>query len=435
MQKKVAAVVGVTLAITLIGGCSQLEVRRYTGGNVEGIPYVLPKKTVLLAVEYEVEECSVDRGERLKLTVKKTATATQVVEPGESFYIPYDSIRNFFKDNDITVEAHETSTLKSMTAHSVDKTGEAIKSIVELGIKAASWSTKGPAATSVLSADRIRQLRGQFCRADILQALDEIATLKAKAKPDDGDSAKLVAQRDLLKFKQVSKWTPQKPTDLTKPTTISIEVYPKELLASKWLTPAGLAKLRAGDENLVKNPDANIPTFVTEAKLDLTRPIVADPSLPDTSKGVVFRYPMMALLLVCDGKCPTAANDVTGIVGSADIVVSQLGDYITLPLHNRIFQDQKIELVLSKDGLLEKVGVNSKATAASALQSVNTSLDQIKTYRTAEEEAKEAARTAAANSAKTTAEKATAINQAIASCLAAQKALKEVGGVPVGTCQ
>jgi hypothetical protein len=66
---------------------------------------------------------------------------------------------------------------------------------------------------------------------------------------------------------------------------------------------------------------------------------------------------------------------------------------------------------------------------------LNTNLDQIKTYRTAEEEAKEAARTAAANSAKTTAEKATAINQAIASCLGAQKALKEAGGVPVGSCQ
>lgn len=435
MRKKVGTLAAAMVATAFLASCTQLEVRRYSGGNVEGIPYVLPQKSVLLAVEYEVQECSVDSGERLKLTVKKSAAATQVVEPGESFYIPYASTRNFFKDNDVTVEAHENSTLKSMTAHTVDKIGDAVKSFVELGIKAASWSTKGPAATAGANPERIRQLRQAYCRAEILLPLTEIATINAKGKPDDGDSAKVVAQRELLKFKQVSKWTPQKTTDSTKPTPTSVEVYPKDLLASKWLTAAGLAKLRAGDENLAKNPEVNIPTFVTEAKLELTRPIVADPTLPDPSKGVVLRYPMMALMLVCDGKCPTTPNDVTGVVGSADIVVPQLGDYVTLPLHNRIFQDQKIELALSKDGVLEKIGVNSKATAAAALQSVNTNLDQFKTYRNAEEEAKQAARTASANSAKTAAEKATAINQAIVSCLASQKALKEAGGVPVGTCQ
>jgi hypothetical protein len=81
------------------------------------------------------------------------------------------------------------------------------------------------------------------------------------------------------------------------------------------------------------------------------------------------------------------------------------------------------------------VGINSKATAGAAVENLNSNLDQVKTFRDAREQAKEKARTDAANQSQTLAQKNTAINEAIKSCLDAQKALKDAGGTPVGTCQ
>jgi hypothetical protein len=409
MKKLIALTASLVVAAAFVGGCTQLEVRRFTGGVVEGIPYVLPKKAILVTVNYQVDECSVDENGRLKLSVRKTVSASQVVEPGETFYIPYASIRNFFKDNEVTVEAHDSSTLKSITAHSVDKTGPAITSVVALALKAASWSSNAKAAVS--AADQRQKQRGAWCAKEIVDALDAIAALK-QSKAEDAP-AKIAEQREALKFKQVVRWVPQKAGPM------SIEVYPQDLLQDESLADA----------------NARIPAFISEARLEVARPVIPDASLPDTNAGVVLRYPMMALLRVCERRCPTASGDATGVVGDADIVVPQLGDYFTVPLRNRIFQDQKIELTLSRDGLLEKVGINSKATAQAALENLNTNLDQIKAHRTAQEQAKEAAKTEAANAAKTVAENAQAINQAIANCLAAQKALKEAGGSPVGTCQ
>jgi hypothetical protein len=424
MKKLIALTASLVVAAAFVGGCTQLEVRRFTGGVVEGIPYVLPKKAILVTVNYQVDECSVDENGRLKLSVRKTVSASQVVEPGETFYIPYASIRNFFKDNEVTVEAHDSSTLKSITAHSVDKTGPAITSVVALALKAASWSSNAKAAVS--AADQRQKQRGAWCAKEIVDALDAIAALK-QSKAEDAP-AKIAEQREALKFKQVVRWVPQKAGPM------SIEVYPQDLLQDKWLTKEGLSALRVGHESLA-DANARIPAFISEARLEVARPVIPDASLPDTNAGVVLRYPMMALLRVCERRCPTASGDATGVVGDADIVVPQLGDYFTVPLRNRIFQDQKIELTLSRDGLLEKVGINSKATAQAALENLNTNLDQIKAHRTAQEQAKEAAKTEAANAAKTVAENAQAINQAIANCLAAQKALKEAGGSPVGTCQ
>lgn len=424
MKKQIAVTASLLIAAALIGGCTQLEVRRFTGEPIEGIPYVLPKKAVLVTVEYEVQDCSVDKDDHLKLSVKKSVSAAQLVEPGETFYIPYASIRNFFKDNEVTVEAHDSSTLKSITAHTVDKTGPAFTSAVALALKAASWSSDNKTLASGVDNKALK--RNRWCAPEIVAALDAIATHK-QSKAEDAP-AKIAEQLEALKFKQVVRWVPQKAGPL------SIDVYPQELLKTKWLTEEGFAYLRTGYPSLDK-PDAPIPAFISEARLEVTRQLVPDANLPDINTGVVLRYPMMALLRVCDRRCPTANGDGTGVVGSADIVVPQLGDYFTVPLRNRIFQDQKIELTLSRDGLLEKVGIKSKATAQAALENLNANLDQIKAHKTAQEQAKEAAKTETANAAKTAAESAQAINQAIANCLTAQKALKEAGGSPVGTCQ
>jgi hypothetical protein len=251
------------LAGAVLGGCTQLEVRRHPGGIVEGIPYVLPKKSVLVAVEYEVQGCHVNNT-ILTLDVKKAVTATQITEPDEHFYIPYASVRNIFKDVDITVESYDSTLFKSMSVHVVDKTGPAITALVGTVLKLASFSSTGKGPAPVAGATDA-EARENWCNPEVLKALKKLAELKAQAQ-SDGRDADIVVQKGLLKFKQVHKWTPRKPEAGTQSMYV-LEVYPAHLLANKWLTADSLDRLRANHPEL-PNPHAPIPAFVSQAKLE-----------------------------------------------------------------------------------------------------------------------------------------------------------------------
>lgn len=421
----------IAMIILTGGGCTQLEVRRYPSGIVEGIPYALPKKSFLVAVEYEVKDCSY-KSNKLFLDVKKTATTTQLVEPGEQFYIPYSSIRNAFKDTDVTVEAFDNSTLKSISAHVTDKTGPAITALLGGTLRLASLvaSPLKPAATAT---DRF--MREQYCNDKVIKTLDEIAALKVGTKTDEITS-RIESLRENLKFKQVVKWSPTKDSTTMGSARLERTVYPEHFLNSQiWVTAAGHKALRDDYVKQAIDPNFPIEYLVTHVTIDLSRPIVSDLTFEEVIAGLVVRNPVQGLLRVCDGHCPAQESIVTGVVGAADVTVPQLGDYIVLPLKNRVFQDQKIELILSESGAIQKIGISSKATAAAAAENFNANFDQLKAFRDASEKAKDDARTMAANQSTAVANRTTEVNQALTSCFSAQKALKEAGGVPVGTCQ
>lgn len=408
------------LTALFVGGCAQIEVRRYSSGLVEGIPYTLPNKTILVAVEYEVKDCSY-KSSKLYLDIKKIATSTQLVEPGEQFYIPYSSIRNAFKDTDVTVESFDNSTLKSISAQVTDKAGPAIAAILGGSLRIAGLSASPPK----LAANATDQfMREQYCNDKVILTLDKISALKAGAKSDE-TASRIETLREELKFKQVVKWSPVKDRDSVGGSRLKMTVYPEYFLASQaWVTAAGHKALR---DDYIKNavdPKFPIESLVTHVTIDLSRPIGSDPSLGESLPGLVVRNPAQGLLRVCDGHCPAQEGVVTGVVGATDVIVPQLGDYIVLPLKNRIFQDQKIVLSLSESGALTKVGITSKATANVAAESFNANFDQIKAFRED-----------TSNQSTTVATKTAAANQALTTCFTAQKALKEAGGVPVGTCQ
>jgi hypothetical protein len=421
------------LAISL-SGCTQLKVQSYEGGSVEGIPYALPNKIFLITVEYEVKECAVKSG-KLLLDVNKTATATQLVEPGEQFYIPYSSIQNAFKDNDLVVESFDNSTLKSVSAQVTDKTGPAIAAITGGALRLLTLSASPLLlATGEPKAKADQRLRKLYCNERVVSVLDEINSLR-KAKTDES-ALKIERLRGTLKFKQVVKWMPAKDSSVAGYSKVEKSIYPEYFLNDQtWLTAEGVKVLIEKYSQKAIDPKYPLEQLLTHITIDLFRPIVADPTLPKVLPGLIIRNPTQGLLRICDGHCPVQEGAVDGVVGATDVIVPQLGDYVILPLRNRIFQDQKIELTLSASGALQKVGINSKATAAAAADSFNTNFDKVQTTHDALEKAKEDARAASASQIGTVASNTTKINEALTACFAAQEALKKAGGVPVGTCQ
>jgi hypothetical protein len=419
--------------LIFINGCAQLKVNQYHGGMVEGIPYALPKKSFLIAVDYEVKECSVKSG-KLFLDIKKTAAVTEIVEQGEQFYIPYKSIRNGFKDTDIVVQSYNNSTLKSVSMEVVDKSGPAIVAITGGVLRVLKLSASPP---SLVAKGADQKLRNIYCSQGVVGALDEIENLKKAKVKADANALKIENLKGLLRFKQVVKWMPMKDSNPADKSQIGKVIYPGNLLSKQvWLTAAGLDALSRDYRQNAVDQTYPIEPLITHVTIALARPIVTDPTLADELPGLVIRKPNQGLLTVCDGYCPAQESDeVDGIVGTSDVTIPQLGDYVILPLKNRIFQEQKVELALSESGEIQKIGVTSKASSTAAAESFNTNFDQIKTFHDERENAKNDARTAAANQTSTVASNTAKLNQTLTNCFAAQKALKDAGGVPVGTCQ
>jgi hypothetical protein len=78
------------------------------------------------------------RAPQLSLKVETVAVnAVPITEAGERFYIPYSSIRNAFKDSDVSIESYDSGTLKSVSATITDKTGPAITGAVSTVLKVA----------------------------------------------------------------------------------------------------------------------------------------------------------------------------------------------------------------------------------------------------------------------------------------------------------
>jgi hypothetical protein len=422
-------------AMLSIAGCTELEVRKMPEGVVKGIPYALPKKIFLIAVEYELKECAAGRDEAGKpffnLVIAKRPTSTWTVEPDENerYYIPYSSLRNWFKNTNVSVESYPNQTLSAVTITVEDKTGDAITAAVGTVVRVAALGSG--VAMRVAGTEE----RKPACTPAVTDALQKIKAIEAKGKDQtEQDAAEVARLRLEVTHKEFLVWSPVKPPGRSEaPATMSVTIYPERLLGKngKWVTQAGIDALRSRRDSF---SNERLTRLVTVFSLDFQTPILPDPTtLP---KGFLLRQGPIGLFRICDVACPAKIRgDATDVLKAEEHVIPQLGQYVVMPLRNRLFENQTLTIGVAADGSITKLGLKSDASAAAAFNTLNTSLDTISKAREAQEKAKAEARSAALNATKDNAARIAAEQQAIVDCLKAQEALRQLGGVPSGSCQ
>jgi hypothetical protein len=261
--------------------------------------------------------------------------------------------------------------------------------------------------------------------------LAKIKAIQEKGKDQTEQDAADIARLKLdVTHKEYRAWTPAKPADRSQaPKTFFIDIYPDKLFA-KWVTQSGQDALK--EKGLFA--DGKLAKLGTRVALDFPMPVMPDPEhLP---KGFLMRQGPLGLMRVCDDKCPDKIDsDATDVLKTEEQVVPQLGQYVVMPLRNRMFENQTLTIEVGVDGAITKLGLKNDASAAPALQTLNTNLDAITKAREAQEKAKADARTGALSAAKDNATRVGAEASAIADCLKAQEALRQLGGVPSGRCQ
>jgi hypothetical protein len=192
---------------------------------------------------------------------------------------------------------------------------------------------------------------------------------------------------------------------------------------SRWLT-------QKGREQLARQPiaDRTVDVVVAVPKWDRAR----DPQTPpDTAKGLVLRTATLGTLYVCRLTCPIpsdAGTVVDPVTTSLDLVLPQFGQLFVLPLHNGFMQNSVLDVSLSEDGVITKLGVHNTSTVATGITALGGSVDTAKGIADAKAKAADSAATAAKTKAKDD-------NKTLADCLDAQNTIVKHGGTPIGACQ
>lgn len=158
MNRKIAATLAAALAL---GACTSLETRpTYAVSSPErafkGHSYALPMLQYEVVVGYKLVSCPGSKdaqGKPTSLAFKVETVAASDHVAGERYTIDYSALSSIFKVTDFSIEEYQrTGTLKAMNASAEDKTGDVIKSAVELGISGASLLAPPIAALGVAHA-------------------------------------------------------------------------------------------------------------------------------------------------------------------------------------------------------------------------------------------------------------------------------------------
>jgi hypothetical protein len=432
--------VALTACMLWLHACTNLQVHKIDSAaqtplEAGSIPYALPKKTFIVSATYVLNACETvidSKGATLVMDVETTIAVVPVneVDEQERYYIPYAQLRSFFKEINYTVESHANQTLKAFNANITDQAGPILTAAIGTAIKILALGQAGG------------EKETEYCDTNTATALAAVAaskkTFKATPKPSDAITAeqvKAIAKHtsETLTSKLVLTWTPQL-SDL-KPwiagrSAATTELRPGPAIG-KWLSDDGKTWLAA---NAGRIPATSIvidmPTWA-HARLDTAAVNAGSGPLSSVIEGLVVREPAVGTLRVCKGRCPMPQDgivSVNDVLFVSSVAVPQLGRKLVLPVRNAFLQTSVLDVAMSEDGAITKLGVKNGSTAAATIGALGGNADAARTTVEAQEKAKAAALTAAENKARDD-------NKRLADCLVAQETILKHGGVPTGPCQ
>lgn len=474
------------VAVVPVTGCTSLEAT-HVASEGERVPtvgnfiYALPKTSFIVTGSVTLNGCSAvkafgKRDYRPSLDLTETFAVTPIVEADEDaqYAIPYDKLRTFLKETQVTLTLNANKTFGGINAAVNDQAGPILLSGLLAAVKVAGGL--GVPATpaqqlfhGTLSPELLKLLRRTiklrraepppptYCTDEVLNALKQIDADNQKIYAQTGSDANAKAtipnpniakwQSEIAQLRRdygLNRtfnlvWSPalEDGADDGHNDTLlkSLDVYGS--LIATWLNPAGRAWYANEAVNGSK-PGFHAVHDPIIAQLVVRHWTMGQPLTVDTRKAIdagdlVLRDPAIAELRLCRNSCSSEG----GIEASSDLAspiavnLPQFGRYVVLPLKNQIFENSSLTVQVNPDGSIASIGNHSTGTLATNLATVGQIGDQLATNAKAGNDA-----IAAANSVNAANAAAVDIaNKTLADCLAQQAAVKAAGGTPIGTCQ
>ena len=397
-----------------------------------------------------LKSCVIDQDKKARLEVGADGVAVVATEADEKFQyaIPYEDMKTWMKETDVTVERYSNGTLKSFNSTVKDQAGPIAMAVVLDGVKiAAAVAVGGVAAPAIIGGGPSVLSAPMFLPQEALKApaipdkcdsdaVNDLKIIKDNTKAIKDRQALILKARstknvDLIQAQVVQlqaeiddakKNTTQKisfrwvPDPLSaSPTRFS---FPLDSVVSKWVkfgTPAE-------SKSIMVQLNLNPWTVGDKARQSV-------PLDDGKVKGLVIREPALGTLRVCDTKC----KDEPEVIDpkAIGVAVPQLGRLLVLPLANTIFENSTLQVGLNTDGTVATIGSTDNSGAATGVAGLGSAADSYVSgvgYRNTA--------IGAANTAKAAdVQYADTVNKALADCLTQQAAILKAGATPAMSCQ
>ncbi|SAL33349.1 hypothetical protein AWB70_02209 [Caballeronia cordobensis] len=372
------------------------------------IPYYLPKAVFMATVTRELLECDVSKpapkapSATLRIIIKTSIVWTSRIESDMqrekrvSLVDLQGALKTVDASIDLSTDAQTIGMLKSVNVQTEDKTAAIIGNLVGSAIKVALIAN--PISPKVVNEKNETEsestLRKQWCGAEAIAALDEIARLEG------GVSAVNVRQLDATatsaRIKSLKdKWlmetsdvtlspypapsTPVNPADAAV-TEGRLKYLPlRSDTQEKWLTAAGRDKLKGKmmvDKQLIAR-DLVVGLLIDAPQYPSSSAAI------EPSTGLFYLQPAAVKLIGCRGECfddskmLLAENERLSNIAST---LPQLGRLVEIPLKGGMFAGRTVGLSFDSSGAVSKITFKSDSAAANAAESLNSALGQVQKY-------------------------------------------------------
>lgn len=389
-----------------------------------GVVYYLPARAFNIQTNFIIKECTA-KGRSITLPSKLNATVSSnlVADTEQRYVIPYEQLNRVTKVTDIDIKSWETGALKSINSTIDDRTMETatavFSGIADIGIAAATRASgtvlygytddrsPKPCEPFKEKLDRLKELKLDLTKAfgdrEALISNDEEVRSRERAVAEarsiliearnGGSEADIGrAERTLGEaLKKLDKAEQNQSQSQVSKNVANLQTaiakLEKELTFSKTTVWVPTGKKLSVETDITISKDEIARRFGLPSSVD-QKPVTAQaqvtlaggqhgieqPDIKETVDGIVYRQPVLAKLQVCLDTCSSGFENV---LIDETYTLPQFGDFAVLPLNNKVFDNNEIQVSFRNDGMLESLKYMAKSRSERAAKGFQSIAEQL----------------------------------------------------------
>lgn len=383
-----------------------------------GYSYFLPQQKFIAFITYELMRCPNDpnlsNSANMDFEIYQTATLLEETEADidEHYLLTYESLNAVLKTSKFEAEIYPNQTIKSVGITIEDKTAAVIKNVTGTAISVAKMIMGIPPGR--LTPEQ------RPCNEKTYQALKTVREGQIKVMDPNVDSERRAAVGETItNTKQHLRIVLRKELRPTwNKLNEAFKIEDEQL--EKWFV--------SGFRNYLVNQNLN------KFEASISTQIAVIPKLEKSTdpknidgKGVLYRDPLPAKVLVCAPDCKVNTKKVSANLNTQ---VAQLGRKMAITLENGWFDSNNVSLSFAANGALESMEAGKESSLEKFSGALADTSTQVQSFLEAKQEKKKAEEEAMRNFTLNAIKAETDLLKAKYEKIEAENRLRSIGGDP-----
>ena len=360
-----------TLFLLTTACTTNLKVQKIKESNFSsigtGIVYFLPQQSLNVAVTYAVQSCA---NGKANISRRAAITASNQADESAQFSILTSELSSRLKTTSLTVGTYDDGTLRSLGAEVNDRSAETLN-----GVVGAAASIARVVTGAALSSDAPCSKMTEKYWAARTQLIEDLQNPTLYTDEDERASAVDVLSRlnASLSFVRNIAYTPNR-AEKNVQDRVSREFTKSgstENMLKRWFGVGNNDDLVTKLLNITicihpgNDNDEKIAEEYRGCNGNSLLKIDELSSVP--SDGLIYREPRRVRIVVCGDSCKD------GTIGQATIALAQLGDWRSIELESKAFQNKNAMASWSQSGRLMSLTIGGSSSLEALTGALNSS--------------------------------------------------------------